>query len=174
MTASDKDLSPLIRFNRLVGFSIAGGDNLTGDFLDFLRGAPLWQLSLENLPKFNGDNLKFLSGCDRMERVNIANCTLNGHHLDYLSALPGLNSLVLDGTGIALQDINRRLTNPSLKDVIVRGLDSVSQDDLNRVQEWVDFVAERSFTIEYPDGSSITLLHKSSPREYQAIIQTHD
>jgi hypothetical protein len=61
-----------------------------------------------------------------------------------------------------------------LKDVIVRGLDSVSQDDLNRVQEWVDFVAERSFTIEYPDGSSITLLHKSSPREYQAIIQTHD
>jgi hypothetical protein len=165
VAASDKDLSPLIQFNKLTKFSIAGGDNITGSFLDYLRGAPLWQLSLENLPKFNGENLKFISRCDLMEQMTIVNCSINEQALEILSDLDALKLLVLDGTGTSARDIRSRLTNPSLKDVVVRGLESESLD-LAELQQWVDAAEERSLTIDYPDGSSTQLLHKSPPRKY--------
>jgi|GEM_PF-6753264 len=172
-TATDKDLYPLIDFNKLTHFSVNGGDNLSGAFLDYLRGIPLTGLSLEGLKNFNGENLKHLRYSGTLEQLVIVGSPLKSEQLNYFDELPALRSLAFENTGLTVKEIGDVVSRlfdkgaiPSLKDVVVRGVEGVTPDDITSARSWVEKVGSgASFTIQFRDGRFQELLSGGMTRE---------
>jgi hypothetical protein len=173
--ATDTDLSPLISYHKLKHLSVSGGDNLSGAFLDHLRGIPLIFLSLEGLTNFNGENLKHLRYSGTLNQLVIAGCPIKSEHLkDFdVDELPALRSLAFENTGLTVKEIGDMVSSffdkgaiPSLKDVVVRGVGGVTPDDITSARSWLDKMGSgASFTIQFRDGRFQELLPGGLTRE---------
>jgi hypothetical protein len=163
ITLKDNDLLKLSELNSLTELSVVGSSIWTGDFLKFVKGAALWQVSLKGLDKLQDKYLENLK-MSPIQRLSIEDCPLTNVGLDHISEIEDLTSLVLEVDGISAAMLTSELTNPNLTEIIIHTKDLIPTE-VAEFQKWVDQEPGRSVTINYGD-KTCQLLHKVPAREY--------
>jgi len=164
ITLEDNDLLKLSVLNSLTELSVVSSSILTGDFLKFLKGALLWQVSLKDLPNFQDKYLENFT-YSPIHRLSITGCPLTNVGLDHISEIEDLTSIVLEVDGISAAMLTSELTNPNLTEMIIHTAGLI-ETEVVEFQKWVDQDPRRSVTINYGDGKSCQLLHKAPARKY--------